>query len=68
MRTYNFNYILIGLLLFSISSCKEKVPTNTKIEVTFKQTQNSIRHDEIWLNGIHVWEMRDGTIDPYIVL
>jgi hypothetical protein len=36
------------------------------IEVSIEQTQNSIIQDEIWLNGIHVWEMGDGTIDPFL--
>jgi len=38
------------------------------IEVAIKRTQNSILQDEIWLNGIHVWERGDNTIDPYFVL
>jgi hypothetical protein len=38
------------------------------IEVTIKRTPSSTIGDEIWLNGIHVWEMGDGTIDPYFVL
>jgi hypothetical protein len=38
------------------------------IEVTIKRTQNSTIHDEIWLNGIHVWELGDYTIEPYFVL
>lgn len=38
------------------------------IEATIKRTQNSLLQDEIWLNGIHIWERGDNTIDPYFVL
>jgi len=38
------------------------------IEATIKKTQNSLYKDEIWLNGIHVWERGDDTIDSYFIL
>ena len=38
------------------------------IEVAIKRTQKSILQDEIWLNGIHVWERGNNTIDPYFML
>ena len=38
------------------------------IEVTIKRTQISELKDEIWLNGIHVWERGDDTIEAYFVL
>lgn len=38
------------------------------IEATIKKTQNSLYSDEIWLNGIHIWERGDNTIDPYFIL
>lgn len=38
------------------------------IEVTIKRTQSSMLQNEIWLNGIHVWERGDDTIEPYFVL
>lgn len=38
------------------------------IEATFKTTQSSLYKNEIWLNGLHVWQRGDNTIDPYFVL
>lgn len=38
------------------------------IEATIKKTQNSLYKDEIWLNGIHIWERGNNTIEPYFVL
>lgn len=38
------------------------------IEATIKTAQNSLYKDEIWLNGLHVWERGDNTIEPYFVL
>jgi hypothetical protein len=38
------------------------------IEVTIKRTPHSTLSEEIWLNGMHVWERGNNTIDPYFVL
>lgn len=38
------------------------------LEVDINRTQNSILQNEIWLNGIHIWERGDDTIEPYFVL
>ena len=38
------------------------------IEVVYNRTPNSLRQNEIWLNGELVWELGDNTIDPYFIL